>query len=515
MKKPEYPHLRRTFLRFSIFVVGSLAMMSEVTAQGASDQSEVKPWGSSQAITSDDVHWQASGTASSSLAVDPLPKATVSYIIFTDGTTVYALNGDSGRIEFSGTNASQVISDTFDSERKVLIRRGLYRLSSPLDLADPSPPSNFRMQGFTLELEPGTILEVPSGYDSHVFGLQERTRGVRITGGIIREAWPQQRQWQAVRLAASEGIWFNTFDHIQIWDPDVAIKLLIESDHGWINGNAFESLRIHRPNTYIDFEMNVPFVAGQNGFNRNRFENILGQSASNTVFGAKNVRHWGNTFLDVKFWDLPETAISTNIHEDAADTLILGGLMTYPTTPIGPVFPNFDFDDGLRTQIIDPWSSFLSLFKLRVQLLRVENWHGQHFFEAKGETGQVYIGTGGAQTGQALTVNGDMSAHNYNTHSSIRWKRDVADLDNALATIRRLRGVRYVWDETGSDEIGLIAEEVAKVLPELVSFEEDGATPIGVDYSRMAAVLIEAVKEQQNQIEQLKNQIHELEAQGT
>jgi hypothetical protein len=95
--------------------------------------------------------------------------------------------------------------------------------------------------------------------------------------------------------------------------------------------------------------------------------------------------------------------------------------------------------------------------------------------------------------------------------SSRRWKQDVRPLDGALDRVRRLRGVRFEWtpdapDGLGGADLGVIAEEVAEVVPELVARDERGA-PVAVDYARMTALLIEAVKTQQQQIEALERQL--------
>lgn len=80
--------------------------------------------------------------------------------------------------------------------------------------------------------------------------------------------------------------------------------------------------------------------------------------------------------------------------------------------------------------------------------------------------------------------------------SSIRWKENVRTLDRPLQLVEQLRGVRYDWTESGAADVGVIAEEVAEVLPELVEFDEGGQAR-GVHYAKLAAVLIEATKAQQ------------------
>ena len=63
--------------------------------------------------------------------------------------------------------------------------------------------------------------------------------------------------------------------------------------------------------------------------------------------------------------------------------------------------------------------------------------------------------------------------------------------------MQALRGVTYDWKESGKHDIGLIAEEVGEVIPEIVAYEENGIDAKSVDYARLVAVLIEAAKEQQ------------------
>jgi hypothetical protein len=70
-----------------------------------------------------------------------------------------------------------------------------------------------------------------------------------------------------------------------------------------------------------------------------------------------------------------------------------------------------------------------------------------------------------------------------------------------------LQGVSYDLKDSGKHEIGVIAEEVGAVVPEVVSYEENGKDARGVDYSRLTALLIEAVKQQQREILDLKSEL--------
>ena len=68
----------------------------------------------------------------------------------------------------------------------------------------------------------------------------------------------------------------------------------------------------------------------------------------------------------------------------------------------------------------------------------------------------------------------------------------------------------YERKADGKHEIGVVAEDVAQVVPEVVSRDPKSQEVQGVDYSRLAALLIEAVKSQQAEIQQLKMQVLQL-----
>ena len=90
--------------------------------------------------------------------------------------------------------------------------------------------------------------------------------------------------------------------------------------------------------------------------------------------------------------------------------------------------------------------------------------------------------------------------------SSIRYKTNIADFNSGLSLINRLRPVTFNWKSDGTKDLGLIAEEVAEAGELLVIRNEKGEVE-GVKYDRVGVVLVNAVKEQQAQIESLKQQI--------
>jgi len=129
--------------------------------------------------------------------------------------------------------------------------------------------------------------------------------------------------------------------------------------------------------------------------------------------------------------------------------------------------------------------------------------------------GTLSIGT--SSTANILTVRQysatDPIADAWTTYSSRRWKTNIETITDPMSKVMALRGVTFDWKETGKHDFGLIAEEVGEVVPEVVAYEENGVDAKSVDYARLTAILIEAVKEQQKTIAGMKTQIDELKVQ--
>jgi len=93
--------------------------------------------------------------------------------------------------------------------------------------------------------------------------------------------------------------------------------------------------------------------------------------------------------------------------------------------------------------------------------------------------------------------------------SSIRYKQNINPFNPGLSLINRLRPITFDWKEGGMHDLGLGAEDVAAIEPLLVTYNAKGEIE-GVKYDRVGVVLVNAVKEQQTQIEALKKEIDEL-----
>lgn len=119
-----------------------------------------------------------------------------------------------------------------------------------------------------------------------------------------------------------------------------------------------------------------------------------------------------------------------------------------------------------------------------------------------------------------VEVNGTLKTTGIKETSDIRWKKNILTLDSALFKLKELRGVSYYWraDEfkdknfETTPQIGLIAQEVEKIFPQLVGTDKGGFK--SVEYSKMVAVLIEAIKEQQKIIEGQRSEVENVKAEN-
>ena len=103
-----------------------------------------------------------------------------------------------------------------------------------------------------------------------------------------------------------------------------------------------------------------------------------------------------------------------------------------------------------------------------------------------------------------IQAGGDLIAFQNLVPSDSRLKSDVEPLTDSLAKINQMQGVRYTFDPSGKKQIGLIAQDVEKIIPEVVSIQNDYYT---MSYPNLVAVLIEAVKELSSKVEDLESRL--------
>lgn len=107
-------------------------------------------------------------------------------------------------------------------------------------------------------------------------------------------------------------------------------------------------------------------------------------------------------------------------------------------------------------------------------------------------------------TANSASINGSFTADSITESSSIKLKENIKSLGSVSDKIKELNPVTYQRISTNATEVGLIAEDVYKVIPELVKLDKNG-DPESIYYTKLGAYMVEAFKELQNQFENFKN----------
>ena len=127
------------------------------------------------------------------------------------------------------------------------------------------------------------------------------------------------------------------------------------------------------------------------------------------------------------------------------------------------------------------------------------NGSGNYF---GGSVSATSVSSSGNITTSGVTITSTtVSATSFTATSDLAKKENLEIVDDALSKVQTLTGYTYDMKEDGSRKAGLIAQDVEKVLPEAVDGEEGEKT---LDYNATIALLVNAIKEQQQQIEELK-----------
>jgi trimeric autotransporter adhesin len=121
------------------------------------------------------------------------------------------------------------------------------------------------------------------------------------------------------------------------------------------------------------------------------------------------------------------------------------------------------------------------------------------------------VGVGTTSPSYTLQVNGSVAGVGaYNNVSDARYKTNITRLTHALDKIMALRGVEYDWRSNAypqmkfdnGAQLGFVAQEIKEVLPEVVSQDAQGYYSIA--YSKVIPVLVEAIKDQQREVESMR-----------
>jgi hypothetical protein len=217
-----------------------------------------------------------------------------------------------------------------------------------------------------------------------------------------------------------------------------------------------------------------PAVSGADfQYGTNIFFNSNNASTSNFNYGRMHLNEYYNTF----FMDVPGSASHSS------------GSTTYDN--MSWVMRKRKYDNSTSTYFSD------AIMKVDVN----EKLHVHEILDIDSTAHYIHPGN----TGTSISVAGDIVAY---ASSDKRLKDNIKPIENALDKVNQISGVTFEWNEkshkeTGKKDVGVIAQEIEAVLPELVDNRSNGYK--AVDYPKLTALLIEAVKDLSNQVKELKN----------
>jgi hypothetical protein len=209
------------------------------------------------------------------------------------------------------------------------------------------------------------------------------------------------------------------------------------------------------------------------------------------------------------------TAIGAKTRVDCSNCMVLGSVNGINTATsnvkvgIGTTNPQATLhlgNDGVLKINDLSGTRYIQLFHSNTGNLHLDAFGG-------GTNYISWYGGSGLHVGNGTSAGyGPVNASAFVVSSSVLYKKEIRNIRYGLAQILQLQGkeYKYISDTTNRKEIGLIAEDVEKILPEVVYRNSPDKQITGIDYGKLTPVLIEAIKELQKQIDELKKENAEI-----
>jgi hypothetical protein len=256
-------------------------------------------------------------------------------------------------------------------------------------------------------------------------------------------------------------------------------------------------------NIYSNYILGTYFNASQGNSENPTIGQIWTQNTSDNYLRKSTPSHFRSQVTDSYYLSLNGGTVSGNVNI-TGQLAFLDGNNGYSNIIRSAAYPSEGYPNG-----VNYWLEYTS-------------WGGHHFIlNADGGVGAGLASPDDFVIWQG-EIDGDRLLELSNTGtltiadrlielSSIRYKTQVESLTPALDKVLQLRPVHYVKiGGTGTTEIGLIAEEVAEIYPELIKYDNNGQVD-GINYTRIAPILIKTIQEQQELIKNLTKRIDDLE----
>jgi len=257
---------------------------------------------------------------------------------------------------------------------------------------------------------------------------------------------------------------------------------------------------------------------------REDLSNVSANNVRDLVENASN----SNTFNDADHTKL--NGIETAATQDQTASEILTLIKTVDGSSSGldaDILDGLDSSQFLRSDADDTVNATLTTRRINVQgnydiRLAGGNWtgdtaakiqqHNGHFYLQYPDSGTFKVRDSAGNDNFTVDSSGNATAvGNVTAYSDRRLKTDIHTINDALGICGKLRGVSYKWIRDGKPSIGVIAQEIEEVIPEVVLTSQDLNPSTGesievksVDYGKIVGVLINAINELKAEVDELK-----------
>ena len=367
-----------------------------------------------------------------------------------------------GQLLSAGTTGNAIHSASFEAGASAtFMLQATNAVDNPFGVRKPNP-----RQQILQKIDQGVKCEISTKYMPDASGVNANTN--RYMGDEISLGLDPENQISAIdghTSVSGEEIYKKRFRYRDAFDDDVSeyFEFLVSS------GSVINTLGGTQYDPYRGVTLRL--VSNQHSFG-DTDGNGLGSAAEHIrIGGMTNSFSSANNFTHKRFGVMAPTGSFGYLHLSSSQQD--GGTSYYNTFHVG--------SDGIEVTV-----------------------DGDYDFLFK--------------DGGEFHADADILAFSTTT-SDISLKDNIQTISGSLSKVMNLRGVEYVWNKggrKGQKDLGVVAQEVEKVLPEIVRdkrlplMDSSDKTYKTVDYERITAVLIEGMKEQQEQIDELRREVEEL-----
>ncbi len=405
--------------------------------------------------------WLETGVASETLS----PRASVGKVAYGQKSAV----ADYATLATYADTAQFALNSGTDNDW-VLSGDDIYRLNGNVGIGTSSPAYKLDVDGYIKAgdhiLVGGNIIELNPGFVAG--NLRYQSNKLSLYGGMSGISLHGADTNPKVTMTTDGDVGIGTTTPQYKLDVN---GYIYTSDHVGVGGNIIE--------------LNPGFVAG----------NLRYQSNKLSLYGGMNgiSLHGADTNPKVTMTTDGDVGIGTTTPQYKLD---VNGYI-YTSDHVGVGGNIIELNPGFVAGNLRYQSNKLSLYGGMSGI----SFHGADTNPKVTMTTDGDVGIGTTTPSYKLDVEGDIECTALHETSDDRLKTNISTLSNALNKVDQLRGVSFEWNEeaeaigasTGKKQIGVLASEVEQVFPELVSTPENGYK--SVDYTKLTAVLIEAVKE--------------------